>query len=65
MVPDMCPEGQAIAGALGAAYRQRVWVILVPEGLNASSSFVSEVLLQEEPELSLSHSATLLSALDG
>jgi hypothetical protein len=60
----LCADGQAIADALAPIYRDQLWVIFVPEGLDTSSSFVSEIMLQEEPEQNLSHFTTLVSALD-
>lgn len=60
----LCSDGQAIADALAPIYRDQLWAIFVPEGLDTSSSFVSEILLQEDPELSQSHFTTLVSALD-
>jgi hypothetical protein len=60
----LCPQGQAIADALGSSFDPQVWVAFVPEGLDSSSSFVSEVLLQEEPDQNLSHFNILVSAID-
>jgi hypothetical protein len=63
----LCPAGQAIADSLAStysAYRDQLWRIFVPEGLDTSTSFVSEILMQEEPDQNLSHFTTLVSALD-
>ncbi len=60
----LCPAGQAIANALASLYRDQLWVIFVPEGLDTSSSFVSEIMSQEEPDQNVSHFTTMVSAID-
>jgi hypothetical protein len=60
----LCPAGQAIADTLASVYRDQLWRIFVPEGLDTSSSFVSEIMFQEEPDQNMSHFTTLVSALD-
>ena len=63
-IGTLCPEGQAIANTLASAFDPQLWVTFAPEGMDSSSSFVSEIMLQEEPDQNLSHFTTLVSALD-